>query len=434
MLRTVFVLVMLAVFGINALRGPFEALLFYLWIAYFRPETWMWNPGVIAVLNLSFTVGVYLLIRSLPSLGKAPFDLRSMMLLAFLALTGLSAWNAEVSEAAFSRWIDFSKTLAVSYLLYVLASEDLKKFRMTIVVIAFSQGFESIKQGYAGLLLNPGGVNMNRMPHLGDNNGVAVGMLLLATLFIALARTASTKWERRLHLLFLVGVLARSIMTYSRGAFLALAALAIVYVVRSNQKMKTFIGVAVISAVILPVLPPTFWERMNTMNVTSEDQLDTSSVSRLHFWRVATQMAADHPILGIGYDSFNATYDDYDFSLGFYGKARSVHSMWFGVLSEVGYPALLLFIGMFVLALTGMQRVAAWARRGELPMEYYHYAVALQVAFVAAAVGGSFLPWQYVEMLWHFIGLTMALRALALKNLQKPVAAPVLTYQQRRTA
>ena len=28
--------------GVNALRGPVEALLFYLWIAYFRPEQWLW--------------------------------------------------------------------------------------------------------------------------------------------------------------------------------------------------------------------------------------------------------------------------------------------------------------------------------------------------------------------------------------------------------
>jgi probable O-glycosylation ligase (exosortase A-associated) len=425
---------MLAVLGGNALRGPFEALLFYLWLAYFRPETWMWNPGLIAALNLSFSAGVYLLIRSLPSLNKAPFDLRAMLLLAFLLLTGLSAWMAPESTMAWSRWISFGKTLTVSYLLYVLASQDLVRFRTTVVVIALSQGFESIKQGFAGLLLNPGGVNMNRLPHLGDNNGVAVGMLLLATLFIALARTAPSKWERRLHLFFLVGVLARSITTYSRGAFLALGAFAVVYVLRSNQKMKALVGVVAISAIILPVLPSAFWDRMNTMNVTSEDQLDTSSVSRLHFWRVATLMAADHPLLGIGYDSFNVVYNEYDFSLGFYGQGRSVHSMWFGVLAEVGYPALLLFIAMFVLALTGMQRVAAWARRGELPLEFYHLAVSLQVAFVAAAVGGSFLPWQYVEMLWHFIALTMALRALALKSVQKAVAAPALSYQQRRTA
>lgn len=434
MLRTIFVVLLLAFFGSRALRGPFEALLFYLWIAYFRPEQWMWDASLVTALKLSFSVGVYLLIRSLPSLGKAPFDLRAMLLLAFLLLSGLSAWTSEVSAVAWDRWIDFGKTLTVTYLLYILASENIAKFRTVIVVIAFSQGFESIKQGYAGLLLRPGGTNMNELPHLGDNNGVAVGMLLLATLFIALGRTATWKWERWLHLFFVIGVLYRSITTYSRGAFLALAALAIVYVMRTNQKMKALVAVALVSAIILPVLPEAFWNRMNTMNVSSEDQMDTSSASRLHFWRVARLMASDHPFLGIGYDSFNTVYDQYDFSVGYYGKGRSVHSMWFGVLAELGYPALMLYIAMFVLALTGMNRVAAWARRGELPMEFYHFAVALQVALVAAAVGGSFLPWQYVEMLWHFIGLSMALRVLAMKTVQKQVVTPLPSYQQRRTA
>jgi O-antigen ligase len=278
------------------------------------------------------------------------------------------------------------------------------------------------------------------LPQLGDNNGVAVGMLMLAALFIFLLRTTAFssgtrgKWEKRVDLVFLVGVLYRAVTTYSRGAFLALGAMTIVYVARSNQKFKTALAAMLLAAVVLTALPQRFWDRMGTMNVSSEEDLDTSSASRLHFWRVAMDMAADRPFLGVGYNTFNLTYDKYDFSVGFYGKARSVHSMWFGVLAELGYPALIIYIAMFVLAFTGTNKVIALARAGALPINYYHAGVALQTAFVACVVGGTFLPWQYTEMLWHFIALTMALRHLARKTAKANAVAPEPMVLMRRTA
>ena len=68
-------------------------------------------------------------------------------------------------------------------------------------------------------------------------------------------------------------------------------------------------------------------------------------------------------------------------------------------------------------------------------MEFYHYAVAIQTAFASCVVGGSFLPWQYTEMLWHFIALTMALRLIAQRSLVKKVEEPDATgTPSRRTA
>jgi hypothetical protein len=78
--------------------------------------------------------------------------------------------------------------------------------------------------------------------------------------------------------------------------------------------------------------------------------------------------------------------------------------------------------------------VANQATAGTLPQEFYQYAVSLQAAFVAAMVGGTFLPWSYTEMLWHFFALSMALRQIALKTVKTPVVEPLPAFAQRRTA
>ena len=45
MLRTIFVLGIAAIGFRYAMKSAFYSLLFYLWIAYFRPENWVWDKA-----------------------------------------------------------------------------------------------------------------------------------------------------------------------------------------------------------------------------------------------------------------------------------------------------------------------------------------------------------------------------------------------------
>jgi len=424
-MRTIFVLIIVLIGGVNALKGAFEGLLFYLWIAYFRPDSWMWSATLVQVLNLSFNSGLYLLVRSVPTLLRPRLELRTALLFLFFALTGASAYTCATDPTSWSRWIDFAKVQVIAYLLYALTCEDLKRFRLALLVMSVSLGVEAAKQGYLDLLFRPGGINENPLPQLGDNNGVAVGMLMLAMFFIALSKTTPRWWEKRLHQVFVLGVGYRAISTYSRGAFLAAVAIMLVYGVRSNQKFRAAFGALVLAGVVLAVLPQQFWDRMSTMNVSSEEQLEDSSKSRLHFWRVAVAMANDHPVMGVGFNAYNANFDAYDYSKGFYGKSRSVHSMWFGILAELGYTGLLIFLSLLLLSVAATQQVARLARKGAVPMDYYYYAIALQTALAACFVGGSFVPWHYTEMLYHTIMLSAALRTLAMAEAAKTGRAAI---------
>ncbi len=432
MLRLIFVLLIVA-FGMKyAVKGAFGALLLYLWVAYFRPQSWAYEASFLQFLNLSFTTGVYLLFRSTVGGGtRFRVDLRVGLLLVFFCLSLASTAMSAERAYAWPYWVEFSKAAIVSYLLAVLVTDG-TKFRTTVLVIALSLGFESAKQGWVELLLHPGATNTNGHEMLGDNNGLAVGMLALVPLFIALAQTAKQPWEKWMHRFFVLGVAYRGISTYSRGGFLAAGAMMIVYIVRSKQRARAAVGALLVAVVVLSVLPQRFWDRMSTLRVTSEDQIeDDSALSRLHFWRVAVNMANANPILGVGYNAYNSEYNKYDFLNGRYGFNRAAHSMWFGVLAELGYPGFLTYVAMLLLAVVGSGAVAAKAARGEIPKEFYCYGVALQTSFAAIFVGGSFVPWQYTELLWHLIALTMALRWVALDP-ALAVAAPAARVEPAR--
>jgi len=402
MLRTIFVLILAAVGGVYAFGGAFNALLYYLWLAYFNPASWVWDDFILR-LNLSLIAGIIVLLTVVISREKWRFDFRAALFLAIITQSLTSTLLSRHSDFAWPYFVDFS-----------IMAIDVSRFRKTVMVIALSMGFEAAKQGWGSLILAPGKSNLNESWMLGDNNGVGVGMLMLTPMFIALAATATKKWERRFYQLMAIGVLYRGISTYSRGALLACVASALWYLFRSKQKVVAIVGISLASLLILPVLPTEFWQRMSTIGTAAEnvEDADASIRGRLHFWIVALDMAADRPAFGIGHNAFTKAYDDYDSSNGEFGTARSVHSAWLGILAELGVPGLLIFITTVGCAFGACFRARAAVARGA-PAELERFALAIEMALVAFCVGGAFVPFQYTEMLWHLFGLSAALAFMA---------------------
>src|SRR5437016_2990427 len=116
MLRTIFVAV-IAAYGVWwALRGTYGALMLYLWLAYFRPETWLWDAGWIQALNLSSLGGYYLLIRSVVDGTKFTIDLRGRLLFLYLLICLASSLTSTYSAVSWPFWVEFAKAIIVTYL------------------------------------------------------------------------------------------------------------------------------------------------------------------------------------------------------------------------------------------------------------------------------------------------------------------------------
>jgi probable O-glycosylation ligase (exosortase A-associated) len=412
-LRTLFVIFVAGAFLFFALKSPFYALLFYLWASYFRPEQWAWSP-VINALNLQLLIGVWLVLFTLISAQRLRFGIGPLLLLLLLAQGVVSTTQSLAFEYAWWYWQEFAKALLIGYLMLVLITTE-QRLRLALIVMAISLGFEGAKQGWAQLILNPGARNDNTWVLLGDNNGVAIGMLMLLSLLVGLIRTSSSRVERYIGWFLAVGVTYRAISTYSRGGFLSCIGLLLHYIARSRRKLSSLIVVGVVAAIVLPVLPDAFWERMSTIQQAAEGDVyvDGSAAGRIHYWRVAVLMANDRPFVGVGQNAYNVVYNSYDPSNGAYGYRRSVHSQWFGMLAELGYPGLILFLGALGYAFFVCWRTRRLARGHPQLANLAHYATAIEGALITAVIGGTFYPFHYNEMFWHTIALSMVVRQLA---------------------
>jgi putative inorganic carbon (hco3(-)) transporter len=421
-LRTLFVLLLTVVGGAASLRGPLEALLFYVWVAYFRPESWIYSGWFVAA-NISFISGVFLIVRFAVSGERLRLDAGTALLAAVVVHGGLSVWQSEWSGEASAPYLNFVKSLVIAVVMMSVATTE-TRFRWILSVIGLSLGVEAAKQGWVYLLTMPGTSNTNDIPFLGDNNAVAVGMFMLLPVILALAETASRRWERYGWLFLAVGVGYRGLSTYSRGGFLTAGILVLLYIVRSKRHRvrRTLLAVGA-TALLLSTMPDAFWARMETINTgeMEEGERDMSAQGRLHFWAMAVKIADAYPLLGVGNSQFNQAYDGFDDSDGEFGRGRSVHSVWFGLLAEGGYLGLGLVLLVLARALLQCQRLC---RSADPSAPEWKYARALQNGLLAFCVGGTFVPLQYNEMFWHFMALSFGLSALVVGA---PVTKPEMT-------
>src|SRR3989304_4595551 len=123
MLRTPFVLIIVAVLLRYSLKSPFYALLFYLWLAYFRPEEWVWSEFIYS-LNLQLVMGLWLVLVTLLSGQRLRLGLGPMLLALLLVQGFLSTWLSPAFDTAWLYWQEFAKALLVSYLMLVLVTTE----------------------------------------------------------------------------------------------------------------------------------------------------------------------------------------------------------------------------------------------------------------------------------------------------------------------
>lgn len=411
MLRSIFVLVLIVIGLSYALQAPFYALLVYLAYGYFRPEEWLWTN--IIPPNFSFALGAYVVLATLFSGQRFIINKRIVLLGVLVVHSCLSILFSDYFSYGWLAWTNFFRSILITYCVIVLVT-DFSKLRFTFLILALFLGVEAAKQGWVYLIMAPGHANPNRIPFLGDNNCVAVGMLMLVPVIALLAQTTQRRGARFGFWVLLIGVLYRALSTFSRGGFLACLAMGVAYGLRSRQKLQVLFGISIIAGIVLLALPEKYWGRMGTITLNVEAQ-DSSASGRIHFWKVAVAMGKANPWLGVGHNCYNAAYDAYDFSQGKYGQNRSVHGSFFGVLAEWGFMGLTLYGLVIFSALRSCRRVSKLTAQYPTLQHLSQSATALETSLVVFIVGGSFLPFQYNEMLCHYLGFTIVLEELAIQ-------------------
>ncbi len=131
-------------------------------------------------------------------------------------------------------------------------------------------------------------------------------------------------------------------MTYSQGAFLAIAVVFLVYGI--FQDWRALILFAAVTGLVI-YKDPTFLDRILALFTITTD---SAEVLRVGVWVSTIAMIADHPFIGIGYGAYQFIYPQYNYYLEDPSTIiRHAHNLYLNVAAEVGIAGALAYFWYF---------------------------------------------------------------------------------------
>jgi putative inorganic carbon (hco3(-)) transporter len=409
--ETVLEIVVIAL-SLAALVRPRVGLYAYTWFALMRPDFLAWAPGA---QPYSLVLAIATLISSLRYIGAAwsvltnPIS-RWLILLQLAVLA--SVFFAVERDLAWGPFDGYIRGITMSLLIPLLI-ESPRQLKTLVIIMAISIGSLGAKFGLYGLL--QGGVRYSGGygGMLSDNNTLALGLVMGMALCWYARGQLSSVWLRAAFLGMAALGLAGTIMTYSRGAALALVAALLVVIYRSKRRLATL---AVISAICLPILylvGAPYMDRLATLQAPEED---SSARSRLENYTAAVQMWKDYPILGVGFGEENerrllSRYTNRDV-----GEADLViHNTYLQLLVDSGAPAFLIYTGLLIGTIFWLGSAGQRSRAEEMGMQ--HCLQAIQLALITFSIGALFLSREQFDFAYMLL-----MSAAAWWRIQRSVA------------
>ncbi len=407
-------IVTLIVIGVipYALARPHIGLLLFAWISYMNPHRLSWGFAYHFPFAAISAAVVFLGLLFSKEPKRIPITPVTIFWLLFVMWPFITTYFSLVPEDAHFGWVRFVKIQVMVLVTLMLITSKERIFQF-IWIIVISIGFFGVKGGIF-TVLSGGNFRVWGPPgsFIEGNNELALALIMVLPLMRFLQMESKNKWVRWGLLLSMLFCGFAILSSYSRGAFLAAAAMLIVFWLKSKKKL--IIGIALVSCVIagLGFMPDEWFDRMNTIQTYQED---SSAMGRINAWWFAFNVANDRPLVGGGFHVFNREL--------FYQYApipedfHDAHSIYLEVLGEHGYVGLFLFLSMWFLA----YRTGTWIKKHTKKYNNLAWsselASMLQVGMVGYAVGGTFLGLAYFDLPYHFMALMVLTRFVVEKEL-----------------
>jgi len=242
------------------------------------------------------------------------------------------------------------------------------------------------------------------------NNELAIALIVVIPLIRFLQTTVSKNWQKIGLTVAMLLCAAAALGSHSRGALLAIVAMAFMLWLRSPNKLIGIITIPFIALGLLAFMPAEWFTRMDTIFTYQEDG---SAMGRINAWWMAWNLAS-HNLFGGGFEIYNAML------FGLYAPDPSdihaAHSIYFQILGEHGFIGLFLYLGMGI----STWRVAGWLRNHAHENTETLWCAELgamsQVAIFGFAVGGAFLSLAYWDLPYDLLAVLVAAKIWTLSK------------------
>ena len=291
--------------------------------------------------------------------------------------------------------------------------DDRRKLNAFIWIIVVSLGYYGVKGGVFTLVTagnyrvwGPGGF-------VGGNNEIALALVTTIPLMRFLQMQMTRRWQVAA-MAVAMGLTAITVLgTYSRGAFVAIAAMSLVFWLKGRQKILWGVAITVLATVSLSFMPDQWWDRMDTMKTYEQDD---SALGRMNAWWNAWNLALDRPFGGGFMIYFPEVFARYAPDPE---RVHAAHSIYFQVLGEHGFVGFFLFMLIGALTWRTSTKLIKVANSDPAFRWAAELGAMVQVSMIGFGAGGAFLSLAYFDLPYNL----MVMAVLALHIVRKQVEA-----------
>jgi putative inorganic carbon (hco3(-)) transporter len=243
------------------------------------------------------------------------------------------------------------------------------------------------------------------------NNELALALVMTIPLLVYLVQQSTRRSIRWLLSLGIFLCAVAAIASQSRGALVAILAMAATILARSNARIRLLFPILAMGMFIAAFMPEQWWDRMQTMQTY---QQDASAMGRINAWTVAWRVASDNFFGGGFVIEHPMIFDRYAPNPEFIAVA---HSVYFQVLGQHGFVGLFLYLCIWIATF----RTCWWVYRNTDDPGDRQLARMAEVSLVGFFVGGAFLSLAYFDGPYYIMIALVVLRYKVLGNRRRSV-------------
>jgi probable O-glycosylation ligase (exosortase A-associated) len=404
-------------------KGPFFGILMWYWVSLMAPQQAVWS-SVFSAVPYALLVAIVTLVSLAVAKGEPkmpPLNKTTALIFLLMLWICVTSWLGIGPPAEiYDKWQLAEKMLLMTLVAYALTNSR-GRVEQLIVVCVLSIGFWGFRGGLIAIVTGGGSrVHGPDGSMIGDNNDLGVALtMILPLIFYLRERYAQRviKWPIQI----LIGLtILGDVFTYSRGALVAMVAMASMLWFRSRKKVSILILIVVAGAVVWNFAPTEWVDRMFTIETYKTDM---SAEARIFMWERAWALAQRRPIFGGG---FHWSYDPDTVNKVLAGSnapkldiPRAAHSIWFEMLGDHGFVGLGLFVAILASTFIDAYWLMRHTRRDPDLAWANNLGRMLQVALVGYCTGGSFATQGMYDGFYAVVIIAAAARRVVAAELAR---------------
>jgi O-antigen ligase len=381
-------------------------------VEYNRPQQIWPILAVLPIAQILIITGLFMAVADRQA-QRPPVGVIVLILL-FVLVAAMSTALAFRPEAAIEAWRYW-----VSWILVIVLLSSVVSTRERLLLFVFVYYLVNLKMAqhgfktWAGRGFSMEGWGVTGSPGWFQNSGeFGMQMAMLVPLLSAHVLLAKDRFNRRvllLTLLFLVMVVGSVIASNSRGALLGLAVTAVWFIGFSRGRLKALVATSVAIVAVVVAIPTETVQRFHTVGE------DSTSQSRLTYWRYGMQAVQEYPAFGIGFRNWVPYMTErHPEAFDITGRVEVIHNTYIEAATELGFIGFSVIVAiLFYIFWTNLRTTRRARATGDAWLAAT--AAGMNGSLVVYLVSSTFMSVLTYPYIWMMLSMAAA-GALAVRN------------------